>query len=68
MCLEKINLSYNAYALPESWRMFIKTISVICHKSLIEIDLQDCKLLNSQAIAICDGFEDAIQIYQKYLL
>lgn len=38
MNLNKIVLSYNGYALPESLTYFMKSISILCSETLEKID------------------------------
>jgi hypothetical protein len=65
MILKKVNLSYNKYGNPVSWRIFIRNLVIFARDSLEELDFSNCGLTNSQVIGIMDGFRDAIQMYLK---
>jgi hypothetical protein len=44
--LEKIDLSYNKFGNPTSWRIFLRNFLMFTRESLQEIDLQSCGLTN----------------------
>lgn len=61
--LEKINLSYNKYGNPTSWRIFLRNFLMFTRESLEEVCIENSGLTNLQLIGIKDGFKDSIEMY-----
>lgn len=47
MILKKLELSYNKFGSPESWRLFMRNMIIFCRETIEEIDISNCDLTNS---------------------